>query len=146
MPSWLISFLSFGSLIWTIIQVILSVPVPSDYYMSPFAIPWSIISSIINEVSPGSFGLRKGSDCCFLGFNCFFGLKDLIFYTVWSFFNCKGPLSRRVLTNSAAYSFVKQSHIPSQAIIMKSCSACIYTFLTSGNEETKCFLLSSILR
>ncbi len=36
-------------------QVILSVPVPSDIVISPLAIPLSIISSIMNEVSPFGF-------------------------------------------------------------------------------------------
>ena len=59
-------FTSFGSLNCTIMQVILSVPVPSDIVISPFAIPWSIISSIMNDVSPGGFVLFNGSDLCFL--------------------------------------------------------------------------------
>ena len=63
------SFFSFGSLIYIIMQVILSVPVPSDNVISPLAIPWSIISSIINDVSPGGFAFFKGSDYYFDGFN-----------------------------------------------------------------------------
>jgi len=36
-------------------QVMLSVPVPSDIVISPFAKAYYIISSIINEVSPFNF-------------------------------------------------------------------------------------------
>ena len=44
----------------------LSVPVPSDIVMSPFAIPWSIISSIMKEVSPlGFFDLFNAADSDF---------------------------------------------------------------------------------
>ena len=46
---------SFGSLNWTMMQVMLSVPVPSDIVMSPLAIPPSINSSIMKLVSPLSF-------------------------------------------------------------------------------------------
>lgn len=33
----------------------LSVPVPSDMVMSPFAMPWFMSSSIMNDVSPFTF-------------------------------------------------------------------------------------------
>ena len=36
-------------------QVMLSVPVPSDIVMSPFASAYYIMSSIMNEVSPFGF-------------------------------------------------------------------------------------------
>jgi len=36
-------------------QVMLSVPVPSDMVISPFAIPWFINSSIMKDVSPLTF-------------------------------------------------------------------------------------------
>ena len=124
-------FTLFGSRNYIIMQVILSVPVPSDIVISPLAIPWSIISSIMKEVSPGGLGLFIGSDCIFFvrrgllpALPVFFGFRAL------------GPFSRRVRTNLAAYSFEKQSHIPSQATIMKSCSGLIGTFFTSGNEDT----------
>jgi hypothetical protein len=45
-------------------HVILSVPVPSDIVISPLAIPYSIISSIINVVSPFDLFLA-GSLCLF---------------------------------------------------------------------------------
>jgi hypothetical protein len=57
---------------YIIMQVILSVPVPSDIVMSPFAIPWSIISSIINDVSPFGFIFLVGAaatDLPFANFN-----------------------------------------------------------------------------
>ena len=47
-----------------------------------------------------------------------------------------GPFSLLVRTNLAAYSFVKQSQIPSHATIMKSCSGFNATFLISGKEVT----------
>lgn len=43
-------------------QVILSVPVPSDKVISPLAIPWSIISSIIKDDSPLPFPFLVVSD------------------------------------------------------------------------------------
>ena len=46
---------SSGSLKYTIMQVILSVPVPSDIVISPLASPYYIMSSIIKEVSPFGF-------------------------------------------------------------------------------------------
>ena len=48
-----------------------------------------------------------------------------------------GPRSLLYLTNFTACSFVKQSHIPSHAHIMKSNSSFfIGTFLMSGYEDT----------
>jgi hypothetical protein len=47
-----------------------------------------------------------------------------------------GPLARLSRTNYAAYSLVKQSHIPSHAIIIKSASGCSYTLVISGKEVT----------
>jgi len=38
------------------------VPVPSDKVISPLAIPWSIISSIIKDVSPLPFPFLVDSD------------------------------------------------------------------------------------
>jgi hypothetical protein len=50
---------------------------------------------------------------------------------------CFGPLSLFCRTYFTACSFVKQSHIPSQAHIMKSCSAGLNgTFLISGKDVT----------
>ena len=126
-------------------QVILSVPVPSERVISPLAIPWSIISSIINEVSPGGFVFLSGSEFYLDVFKEFLPYVA-VFFIVCIFLNYLGPFSRLVLTNLAAYSFVKQSQIPSQATTIKSWSGFIYTFLISGNDDTWCFLLSSILR
>jgi hypothetical protein len=122
---------ALGSVNYIIMHVMLSVPVPSDMVMSPFAIPWSIISSIMKDVSPGGFGLFKGSDFYLLARR---GL--LLLFPVFFGFKALGPFSRLVRTNLAAYSFEKQSHIPSQATIMKSRSDLIGTFLMSGNEDT----------
>ena len=127
-------------------QVILSVPVPSDIVISPLAIPWSIISSMMNEVSPFTFIFLlgyansdlplfnfKGDPVIFPLFNkslavfYFKGDEELLPF---------GPLSRLYLINLIAYSFVKQSQMPSQATIMKSYSGFNYSFLISGNEET----------
>ena len=47
-----------------------------------------------------------------------------------------GPASFFLLTYFTASSFVKQSHIPSHALIIKSTSAVIGTSLTSGKPET----------
>lgn len=55
-----------------------------------------------------------------------------------------GPLARLLRTNFTAYSFVKQSQMPSQATIMKSKESLITTFLISGNDVTRCFLHSSM--
>lgn len=62
-------FTSSGSLNYIIMQVILSVPVPSDIVISPFAMPWSIISSTMKDVSPGGFCFFKGSDFIFCVFS-----------------------------------------------------------------------------
>ena len=51
-------------------------------------------------------------------------------------FDTLGPFSRLFLTNLAACSFVKQSQMPSHAIIMKSMSFFIGTFVTSGKLLT----------
>ena len=113
------SFFSFGSLSYIIMQVILSVPVPSERVISPLAIPWSIISSIINEVSPGGFVFLSGSEFYLDVFKEFLPYVA-VFFIVCIFLNYLGPFSRLVLTNLAAYSFVKQSQIPSQATTIKS--------------------------
>jgi len=48
----------------------LSVPVPSDIVISPLAMPWSIISSIMKEVSPfGFLDLPPVSVFCLFTFN-----------------------------------------------------------------------------
>lgn len=114
------SFASDGSISYTIMHVILSVPVPSDIVISPLAIPWSIISSIINDVSPGGFnGLSDFSLAAFR--ELFPGVVPFTptFY-VFDYFNAFGPLLRAVRTNFAAYALVKQSQMPSHATIMKS--------------------------
>lgn len=125
-----VSFLtSLGSLSYIIMQVMLSVPVPSDKVISPLAIPWSIISSIMKEVSPGGFLGFNGSDFYFLVLSEFLLAFGFI---VCIFLGALGPFSLLLRTNLAAYSFVKQSQIPSQATIMKSWSGLIGTFFTSG--------------
>jgi hypothetical protein len=84
--------------------------------MSPLAMPWSINSSMMNEVSPGGFYLLNGSDFIFWVFR---GLEPFLFLLA-NGFAFDGPLARLCMANLAAYSFVKQSHIPSHALIMKS--------------------------
>jgi len=129
---------------YIIMHVILSVPVPSDIVISPFAIPWSIISSIIYDVSPLGFIFLFGvanSDLPFANFRgdfpaLFSKLLD-VFYLSGDDELYFGPRSRFYLTNLTACSFVKQSHIPSHAHIMKSCSPGLNgTFLMSGYDET----------
>lgn len=127
-------------------QVILSVPVPSDIVISPLAIPWSIISSMMNEVSPFAFIFLLGYANSDLPLANFKG--DAVTFPLFNkslavfYFNGDelllpfGPLSRLYLINLIAYSFVKQSQMPSQATIMKSYSGFNYSFLISGNEET----------
>ena len=58
---------SSGSLNYTIIQVMLSVPVPSDMVISPLAMPWFIKSSIINDVSPFTFFFKLSFFDVFVG-------------------------------------------------------------------------------
>ena len=136
---------SAASLNYTIIHVILSVPVPSDYVISPLAIPLSIISSIIKEVSPFGFVFLVGllmSDfylLIFIGLPRGLGFPSPALFML--FFKGEpadyfGPLSRLCLTNLTACSLEKQSHIPSQAFIIKSNSGFIWTFFTSGNDVT----------
>lgn len=138
-------------------QVILSVPVPSDKVISPLAIPWSIISSIIKDVSPFPFPFLIDSDFdyfCKVGtpddaveFDFVLELDITLFYLLnlsEVYFPFLGPFSLLDLANFAAYSLVKQSQMPSHAIMMKSCSGLIGTFFTSGNDDTWCFFDSSI--
>jgi hypothetical protein len=117
-------------------QVILSVPVPSPIVMSPLAIPYYIISSIMKEVSPFSFVFfdETGSDFYFdiLLFESSNDLFDFIFVGEPARTPFLGPFSLLFLTYFTAYSLVKQSHIPSHATIIKSCSGFIDTFLISG--------------
>lgn len=107
---------SAASLNYTIIHVILSVPVPSDYVMSPLAMPWSIISSIMKEVSPFGFIFLEGlliSDFYLL---IFIGLLpsgwllpkpgDFKLFLVGEPEDYFGPLSRLCLTNLIAYSLL----------------------------------------
>jgi len=130
-------------------QVILSVPVPSDIVISPLAIPWLMSSSIINEVSPFTFNflLERPSDfdfdpnlvgdgpkLDFLDISNYLPVRpSLVGEAKVPFF---GPFSLLFLTNLTACSLEKQSQIPSQATIKKSCSGFNTTFLTSGNEVT----------
>lgn len=123
-------------------------PVPSDNAISPLAIPWSIISSIIKDVSPLPFPFLVYSD-----FDCFcnvvgpddtdedvFVLEPVTLFYLFNlskvYFPFFGPFSLLDLANFAACSLVKQSQMPSHAIMMKSCSGLIGTFFTSGNDET----------
>ena len=123
-------------------------PVPSDKVISPLAIPWSIISSIIKDVSPLPFPFLVDSD-----FYCFcnvvapddtdeddFVLEPVTLFYLFNlskvYFPFLGPFSLLDLANFAACSLVKQSQMPSHAIMMKSCSGLIGTFFTSGNDET----------
>lgn len=122
-------------------QVMLSVPVPSPIVMSPLAIPCYIISSIINDVSPFSFtflaGPPTGSELVFVillvSRRDFY---DFSFVGDTASTPFLGPFSLLFLTYFTACSLVKQSHIPSQATIMKSCSGLMVTFLMSGEEVT----------
>ena len=130
-------------------HVILSVPVPSDIVISPLAMPWLISSSIINEVSPFTFNFLLLSPSDFdlepslvgeapkLDFfdksNYLFVRPSLVGEARVPFF---GPFSLLFFTNFTACSLVKQSQIPSQATIKKSCSDFSATFFTSGNEVT----------
>jgi hypothetical protein len=138
---------SSGFLKYTMMQVMLSVPVPSDYVTSPLAIPWFIISSMMNEVSPLGFFSLVGEESSedflpnFKGALPYFFPKfklfsDLSFVGERPNFPVLGPASFFLLTYLTASSLVKQSHIPSQALIMKSTSADIGTSLTSGNPDT----------
>ena len=128
---------------YIIMHVILSVPVPSDIVISPFAIPWSIISSMMKEVSPLGFIFLFGAALSDLPFCIFNGDLTALFNKLLDvFYFCGdddaplGPFSRLCLINLIACSLVKQSHIPSHATIMKSCSYFIGTFLISGYDET----------
>ena len=129
-------------------QVILSVPVPSDRVISPLAIPWSIISSIIKDVSPLPFPFLVDSD---FDYFCNVVAPDdtddddfvlepaTLFYLLnlsVVYFPFLGPFSLLDLANFAACSLVKQSQMPSHAIMMKSCSGLIATFFTSGKDDT----------
>ena len=69
---------SSGSTNYIIMHVILSVPVPSDIVISPFAIPWSIISSIMKEVSPLAFIFLLGAPNSDLPFYIFNGDLTLL--------------------------------------------------------------------
>ena len=128
-------------------QVMLSVPVPSDYVTSPLAMPWFIISSIMKEVSPFGFFSLVGEDSSedflpnFKGALPYFLPKfklfsDLSLVGERPNFPVLGPASFFLLMYFIASSFVKQSHIPSHALIIKSTSADIGTSLTSGKPET----------
>ena len=125
-----------------IMHVILSVPVPSDIVISPFAIPWSIISSMMKEVSPLAFIFLLGAENSDLPLDIFNGdltLPPIRFLMVFYFVGDIppfGPFSRLCRMNFTACSLVKQSHIPSHATIMKSCSYFIGTFLMSGYDDT----------
>jgi hypothetical protein len=62
--------------------------------------------------------------------------SDLSLDTGSPIFPVLGPASFFLLIYFIASSFVKQSHIPSHALIIKSTSADIGTSLTSGNPDT----------
>ena len=86
----------------------------------------------MKDVSPGGFVLFNGSDFYF------YVLRGLLvpFFIDFDYLGAFGPFSRRVRTNLAAYSFVKQSQIPSHATIMKSCSGLMTTLVISGYDVT----------
>ena len=105
------------------------------------------MSSIIKEVSPFTLTFLVGDDnsddflpnfkgalpCFFPKFKLF---SDLSFVGESPNFPVLGPASFFLLMYFIASSLVKQSHIPSQALIMKSTSAVMSTSLTSGNPDT----------
>lgn len=112
-------------------QVMLSVPVPSDMVMSPLAMPWFISSSIMKDVSPFTFSFlpERLSDFDFPNFKGDFDPETLLISRPYIFFPSfvgefsdpfLGPRSRFYLVSLTACSLVKQSQIPSQATIMKS--------------------------
>jgi hypothetical protein len=83
--------------------------------MSPLAMPWSIISSIMNEVSPFGFIFFEGvlmSDFYLLIFigllpsGCFPSPAAFIPFFVGELEAYLGPLSRLCLTNLTAYSLL----------------------------------------
>ena len=78
----------------------------------------------MNDVSPGGFNLFNGSDFYFYVFNGLPPLPADFFLGVYVN-DLDGPFDRFYIVNLAAYSFVKQSQIPSQATIRKSWSALI---------------------
>lgn len=119
------------------------------------AMPWFISSSIIKDVSPFTFSflLERPSDFDLLIFNGDLDPDTLLMSKPYIFFPSfvgefsvpfLGPRSRFYLVSLMACSLVKQSQIPSHAQIMKSWSGLSATFLTSGNDDTWCFLASSI--
>lgn len=101
----------------------------------------------MNEVSPFTFTFFVGDDnsddflpnfkgalpCFFPKFKLF---SDLSFVGESPSFGYFGPASFFLLIYLIASSFVKQSHIPSHALIMKSISADIGTSFISGNPDT----------
>ena len=108
---------SVGSLNWTMIQVMLSVPVPSDMVMSPFAMPPSISSSIMKLVSPFSFDFFP-AESFFTGLSGEVAPKPVLDYllvardlvealgALLARTPCLGPFSLRLRTNFAHYSLV----------------------------------------
>ena len=98
---------------------------------------------MMKEVSPLGFIFLFGALLSDLPFDNFNGDFTLLFSKLLPCFVLVGerlpplgPFSLFYLINLMAYSFVKQSHIPSHATIMKSCSYLSATFLISGYEET----------
>jgi hypothetical protein len=107
------------------------------------------MSSIMKEVSPLTLTFLVGddnSDDYFLlpnfkpalpyFFPKFKLFSDFSFVGERPIFPVLGPASFFLLMYFIASSLVKQSHIPSHALIMKSTSAVISTSFTSGNPET----------
>ena len=101
----------------------------------------------MNDVSPFTFYFLPPEVLSDFAFESFSGepdpffdgsspLEDFIFVGEAAVIPFLGPFSRLLRAYFIAYSLVKQSQIPSQAIIMKSCSGLIWTFLMSGKEET----------
>jgi hypothetical protein len=124
--------------------------------MSPLAIAYDIISSIINEVSPFNFLLLTAGVPTDLVLESFGSGDAVLFFFAISSPFCDlpnlvgdmapffGPFSLLFRTYLTACSFEKQSQMPSHATIIKSMSFFIYIFLMSGKEVTRCFLHSSM--
>jgi len=105
------------------------------------------MSSIIKEVSPFTLTFLVGEESSedflpnFKGALPYFLPKFKLFSDLSldgerPNFPVLGPASFFLLIYFIASSFVKQSHIPSHALIIKSTSADIGTSFTSGNPDT----------
>ena len=75
---------------YMIIHVMLTVPVPSDRVISPLAMPWSIISSIMKEVSPFGFIFLFGATPSDFPFYIFNGDFTALFNKLFAVFYFNG--------------------------------------------------------